>query len=448
MSYRYRDYVPHYYALWLLGLPIVVGQLGQVILGFADTMMIGHYATAELGASSFVNTMFNLVLVAALGFSYGLTPVVGMLHGQKQRERIGEMVRNGLSTHTVLALLLVLVMAALYVNLHRLGQPHELIPLMRPYFIVLLVSLPFVLWFNCLKQFFDGITRTTTSMWVILSGNLLNILLNWFLIYGVGPFPELGLLGAGVATLVARVYMCVALLLVFFLSSSYADYRRGFAQGRVNRPDSVRLYKLGFPLALQMGMETASFSLTSIFVGWIGTTALAAHQVVLTVSTLCFMLYYGMAAAVSVRVSFFHGQANYVALRRTTLAGYHLILFLSLLTALPLFFMRNSIGAWFADDAEVSALVAATIVPFVLYQFGDGLQCNYANALRGLSCVRPMMYIAFFAYFVVSLPLAWLFGIAMGGGLVGVWYSFPFGLTTAGMLYYLTFRQRYSQIKK
>lgn len=448
MSYRYRDYAPHYYALWLLGLPIVVGQLGQIVLGFADTMMIGHYATAELGASSFVNTMFNLVLVAALGFSYGLTPVVGKLYGQKRHERIGEMIRNGLATHSVVAILMVLAMLVLYLNLGNLGQPEELIPLMRPYFMVLLVSLPFVLWFNCLKQFFDGITRTTTSMWVILSGNLLNILFNWFLIYGVGPFPELGLLGAGVATLLARVYMCVALLFVFFLSSSYTDFRRGFAQGCVNQTDSERLYKLGFPLALQMGMETASFSLTSIFVGWIGTTALAAHQVVLTVSTLCYMLYYGMAAAVSVRVSFYHGQENYVALRRTTIAGYHLILLLSLLTALPLFFLRGSIGAWFTDDADVSALVAATIIPFVLYQFGDGLQCNYANALRGLSCVRPMMYIAFFAYFVVSLPLAWLFGIAMGGGLVGVWYSFPFGLTIAGLLYYLTFRRRYNEIQK
>lgn len=443
MRYSYSAYATHYRALWLLGLPIIVGQIGQIILGFADTVMIGRHATEELGAAAFVNTMFNLVLIASLGFSYGLTPVVGSLYGRQEHARIGETVKNGLAAHTLVALCLMGLMTVLYLNLGRLGQPDELLPLMRPYFVVQLASLPFVMWFNCLKQLFDGIARPATAMWVMLSGNVVNIVGNWLLIYGVGGFPEMGLLGAGVATLLARVYMAVALAVVFFLRRDCAAYREGFARGRVNRATLLLLGRLGFPLALQMGMETASFSLTSIMVGWIGTTALAAHQIMLTVSTVCFMMYYGMAAAVSVRVSYFHGQHDALSLRRTSGAGFHLILLLAVCTAVPIFLLRHDIGAWFADDPEVTALVAATIVPLLVYQFGDGLQCNYANALRGLSCVKPMMYIAFFSYFVVSLPLSYVFGIVLGGGLTGIWFAFPFGLTTAGLLYFLAFRRRF-----
>ena len=217
---------------------------------------------------------------------------------------------------------------------------------------------------------------------------------------------------------------------------------------KVNRGDFVKLNKLGFPLALQMGMETASFSLTSMMVGWIGTTALAAHQIMLTVSQVCFMMYYGMAAAVAVRISFFCGMKNYPSLLRTSYAGFHLVLFLAVCGAIPIFLLRHVIGYWFTSDVEVATLVAATVIPFVIYQFGDGMQCNYANALRGLSYVKPMMYIAFLAYFVVSLPLSYVFGIVMGGGLAGIWWAFPFGLTTAGVLYYWVFMMRFNKLNR
>ncbi len=299
---------------------------------------------------------------------------------------------------------------------------------------------------NITKQFFDGITRTQVSMWVMLVGNMVNILGNWLLIFGVGPFPELGLLGAGVATLLSRILMAVLLVAIFFGFSRCRIYRQGFMKGRVNRQDLLKLNQLGFPLALQMGMETASFSLTSIFVGWLGTSALAAHQIMLTISQLFFMIYYGMAAAVSVYVSHYRGQRDYDSLLRVSQTGFHLIIYIALMVSLPVFLFREQLGGLFTDSAEVSTLVASCIIPLMFYQFGDGLQCNYANALRGLSHVRPMMYIAFLAYFVVSLPLAYVFAFTFGGGLVGVWWSFLFGLTTAGVLYFLSFRREYHRI--
>lgn len=435
-----RLYTQHYKALFTLGIPIIIGQIGIIILGFADTLMIGHYGTNELAATSFVNNMFTLAIIFATGFSYGLTPVVGSLFGRGESRMVGRVLKNSLFANTLLALLLTAIMAVLYANLHRLGQPEELLSLMRPYFIVLLISLLFVLLFNGFKQFADGITDTRISMWILLGGNLLNIIGNYILIYGKLGMPEMGLLGAGVSTLTSRILMVVAFALFFFCSQRYRVYKEGFLQGMINLADFLHLNRLGWPVAMQMGMETASFSLSTVMVGWIGTTALAAHQIMLTVSQVCFMVYYGMGAAVAVRISNFHGQGNLPAVRRVAQSGFHLILLLAVCTSLPIFLLRHDIGYWFVDDAAVSLMVMQLIIPVMIYQFGDGLQCNYANALRGISDVKPVMYIAFVAYLLVSLPAGYLFGFVMNGGIVGVWMAFPFGLTTAGALYYWRFR--------
>ena len=176
--------------------------------------------------------------------------------------------------------------------------------------------------------------------------------------------------------------------------------------------------------------------------GWVGTTALAAHQVMLTVSQLFYMVYYGMGAAVAVRVSYFSGQGDTAAVRATAAAGFRIILLIACVVAVPIFMLRGQLSLWFTDSREVCSLVAATVVPLIAYQFGDGLQCTFANALRGIAHVRPMMLIAFFSYFVVSLPLGWLLGIRLGMGLVGIWWAFPVCLTCAGALYYLAFRKK------
>lgn len=434
----------HYKALFKLGMPIVIGQLGMIVLGFADTLMVGHHSTEGLAAASFVNNMFNLAIIFATGFSYGLTPIVGSLFGQDEQEAVGRTLKNALFVNGLIGILLTLIMGALYLNIHRLGQPEELLPLMRPYYIVLLVSLVFVMLFNAFKQFADGITDTRTSMWLLIGGNLLNILGNWVLIYGHFGFPEMGLLGAGIATLTSRIAMLVAFAGLFFTAKRYHIYKVGFLKGRLNKSDFLQLNKLGWPVGLQMGMETASFSLATIMVGWLGAIALAAHQVMLTVGQLGYMMYYGMAAAVAVRVSNFHGQKDTEAIRHSASAGFHLILLMAVLVSVPLFLLRNEIGGWFTDNDEVTLMVAGLIVPFIVYQFGDGMQCNYSNALRGIADVKPVMYIAFIAYFLISLPAGYLFGFVFHWGLTGIWLSFPFGLTSAGLMFWLRFRKQVS----
>ena len=438
----YGTYSQHYKALLYLGIPIVIGQVGMIILGFADTLMIGHHSTNELGAASFVNNVFNLAIIFSTGFSYGLTPIVGGLYGGRELAKAGQALRCSLIANFLIGLLLTLAMGVIYLNIEHLGQPEELLPLIRPYYLVLLASLIFILLFNGFKQFADGITDTRTAMWILLGGNVLNIIGNYILINGKLGLPELGLLGAGLSTLFSRIVMVFVFLLIFLRSKRFLRYRMGFFRLGWSKTVFHHLNALGWPIGLQMGMETASFSLSAVMVGWLGTIALASHQIMCTISQFTFMMFYGMGAAIAVRVSNFNGQKDILNVRRSSYAGFHLIIALGCILSLIIFLCRYHLGGWFTDNEEVSQLVVFLVIPMLIYQFGDGLQITFANALRGISDVKPMMLIAFISYFLISLPVGYFCGFVLGWGTVGVWMAFPFGLTSAGIMLWLRFRYK------
>ncbi|KAA6330268.1 Multidrug resistance protein NorM [termite gut metagenome] len=437
-----RTYGEHYKALFMLGTPIIVGQLGSIILGFADTWMIGWHSTVELGAASFVNNIFGLAIISGIGFAYGLTPVVGELYGKGELAASGRALRCSVLANACAGILLTAALFIVYLNLEWLKLPEELLPLIKPYYLVLLVSFIFVMIFNAFKQFFDGITDTQTSMWILIGGNLLNIAGNYVLINGKCGLPEWGLLGAGISTFVSRVIMMIVFVAMFMKSARFARYKVGFFRLGLSRKMFRRLNTLGWPISLQMGMETASFSLSAVMVGWLGTIALASHQVMCTIATFAFMVYYGMGTAVAVRVSNFKGQRDWVNVRRSAYAGFHLIMVLAILFSSSLFLFRYRIAGLFTDSEEVAVTVVSLVFPMLLYQFGDGLQITFANALRGISDVKPMMLIAFIAYFVISLPAGYLFGFILDWEIVGIWMAFPFGLTSAGGMLWYRFRRQ------
>ena len=419
----------------------MMGQMSTILMGLADTLMVGHYGKDELAAAGFVNNTLSLLLVAGMGFSYGLTPVVGALVGEGKVHDIAGKLRNGLFACSAVGLLLMFLAGLLWMGLPWLGQPEELLPLMRPYLLILLLSLLPQMLFNAYKQFSDGVQDTSMPMWIMLVSNVFNVVGNWMLIFGHCGLPEMGLLGAGIATLLSRLLQLALMAGAFHLTTRYEPYRHDFPQSHLGRADQFELHRLGWPVALQMGMEAASFSLSAVYVGWLGANALAAHQIVITISQFFFMLYYGLSAAVAVRVSFYRGAGELEQTRKVAASGVHLCWFIALCQGIPLFLLRDKVGFLFTPSQDVAALVALIIVPFLIFQFGDALQSTYANALRGLARVKAMVWIAFFAYIVVSLPLGYLFGFVCGWGLVGIWMAFPFGLTTAGLLYYREFRK-------
>lgn len=447
IQYDINKYRYHYKTLLSLGAPLIVGQVGTIVLGFADTLMVGHHSVDELAAASFVNTVMAIVLVFAMGFSYGLTPLIGQMFGRGRTDGIGSVVRNGLLAATTTSLVLLAVLLAVLLNIRSMGQPAELIPMMRPYLIVNMVSLPFVCCFNTFKQFFDAIGHTKTSMYIMVAGNVVNILGNYLLIYGPGAFPELGLLGAGLSTMLSRIMMCAATAAIFLFSRKYSAYSQAMRRAAVSRAEFMAVNRVSWPVALQMGMESSAFALTGIMAGWLGTIALATHQIMITISQLFFMVYYGITAAVSVRVSYYIGQGETGELRRVAAAGFHIVFLIGCLVTVPVLLLRHDMGYWFADNSEVAEKCAQVIILMVIYQYGDGMQMTYANALRGTAYVKPMMFIAFFSYFVISLPTSYLLGISMGYGIVGIWTAFPVCLTVAALLYYYFFRRKVAALQ-
>ena len=438
----------HYRELLSIGIPIIIGQLGTIILGFADTLMIGHHSTPELAAAGLVNNIFGLVFVSYMGFTYGLTPIIGRLYGEERTDCIGQKVRNSFFANMITGAIFTLALILLYFNLGRIGQPEELLTLIRPYFLVNLASVLFMGIFFTMKQFLDGIGRTRVAGGGMIGGTGGNILGTWVLIYGVAGFPELGLLGAGISTLVSRILMALAMVGIVMVCRKFAEYRHNIIHSEINKVDFKEMNRLGWPVALQLGMESAAFTLSCVMVGWLGTIPLAAHQVMITISQLFYLVLSGMAAAMAIRVSHFMGQKDYAAVRRNAYDGFRLNLLFSFMMGLPVFLLRHQIGGWFNDNAEVQAYVAVLIILMMIYQFGDGLQYTFANALRGIACVKPMVLYAFIAYFVISLPLGYTLGFPSGMGLLGIWIAFPFGLTIAGEMYRRRFEKELTKIEK
>lgn len=432
---RLKSYLPQYRTLLCLGLPIVLGQLGIIIMGFADTLMIGHHSTEELAASAFVNTLFNLILIFSTGFASGLTPVVGALSGRGDTAEAGCMVRNGLAANATIAVLAVSVMSLLYPLLGKMGQQEELLPYARPYYILQIASLPFILLFSTYKQFAEGVTDTRTGMWILLGGNVLNITGNYALIYGRFGFPELGLTGAGISTLISRALMCAAFAFAFHFTRKYDAYRKGYTSSRMTRNGMMQLYRLGFPLGIQMALESSAWSLSAIMIGWLGAVPLAAYQVTVTFGNIGYMAYLGMGSAVAIQVSRYSGHNDIEGIRTNIAAGTHLLIAQAFLTSVLFFALRNTIPSWFTNDTEVIAVVKMLVIPLIIYQFADAIQINYANALRGLADVRIPMFISLATFYCLALPVAYLCGFTFGGGVVGVWMGFPVGLFTIAFLF-------------
>lgn len=432
----------HYYKnLLSIGIPIVIGQLGTIVLGFADTIMIGHHSTEELAAAGLVNNIYALVFIMYMGFTYGLTPIIGRLYGEGRIDSIGQKVRNSLFANMLTGTLLSIGLVVLYLNLSHIGQPEELLSLIHPYFIVNLISVLFMGVFYTMKQFLDGIAETRVAMWVMIAGNVVNIIGNWLLIYGVAGFPELGLLGAGISTLLSRVLMAMAMVTIVVCRKKFTQYRHDIIHSNINKIDFREMNRLGWPVALQLGMESSAFTLSCVMVGWLGTLPLAAHQVTITISQLFYLTIFGMASAMSIRISHFAGQNDNDGILANSRDGFRLVLMCSLLLSLPILAFRNHIGALFTSSVEVQQTVATLIIVLVVYQFGDGMQYTFANALRGIACVRPLVPCAFIAYFVISLPLGYALGFVAKLGILGVWLAFPVGLTVAGVLYWQRFRK-------
>lgn len=418
-----------------LGLPIIAGQLGMIITGFADTAMVGHYSTDALASAAFVNNIFNIPILAILGFTYGLTPLAGALFGRGQKYQVGATVANGVAVNSLFALFMTALMGVVYFYLDRLGQPEELLPLIRPYYLISLAGLLPIALFNVFAQWSYAIRLTSMPMWITLGANGLNVLGNYLLIYGHWGLPELGLTGAGIATFISRVFCPLLIVTLFLTAGRFRSYRLGYKAVRIDWKAMKRVGLTSLPISLQMAFETSAFSGTAVMAGWIGAIALASFQVIVTLGTLGFCVYYGMGAAVSVLVSNYAGRREPEAMRITAIRGYIVMLALAACSSLLFFVWGVDIIHIFTVDPVVIAAAASLIIPLLIYQAGDATQINFANALRGTANVMPMLWIAFVSYIIVGIPTTYLLAFPLGLGVYGMVLSFSVSLFLAGALF-------------
>jgi len=431
----------NYATILRLGAPILVGQLGMIVVGFADNIMLGRYSTSALASASLVNNLFNTAIFACVGFSYGLTPLLGALFSQGAHAKIGRMLRNGVVINVLFALLVTLVMGVIYLNLDHMGQPRELMPQIRPYYLIYLSGMVAIALFNVFAQWAYSINRTQMPMWIILAANAINVFGNYVLIYGNWGAPELGIVGAGLSTLVARWICPIAIIVIFFSLKRFRGYSMGFREGRQRLRYWGVINRTSWPVSLQMVFESGSFTAAAVMAGWLGAYELASFQIIVVVGSLGFCVYYSMGTAVSVRVANAAGLGDTRGMRSVAWAGYHIMLTLATMASLAFVFAGDMMVRAFTEDPIVIAMTVSLIVPLVLYQLGDATQITFANALRGTSRVTPMMWIAAISYVVIGVPATYLLGITLGMGIYGIVLSFSASLFfAAGMFLYFFIR--------
>lgn len=448
--YRFSSYKAQYRANLKLAFPVVLTQLGQILVQVADNLMVGRYGGEDplpLAAVSFGNSVFFIFFIAAAGITFGLTPLIGELYAQGDKRRSSELLQCGLNLYLLIGLLTAGLLYAIIPLLYRMGQPREVVDMAVPYYRMLLCGMPFAMIFFAFKQFLEGVGNTKVEMFATIVCNVLNIVLNWLFIYGHCGFREMGAEGAGLATLLSRALLPFLMTGYVLWRAKYRIYLRGYRLLHWVSDDVRTLLRMGLPISSQVFLESSAFVGTSIMMGWLGTEAISANQISTILANCAFMIVMSVGAAATIRVSHCYGARNVGELALAAKASYHLAIAWNLLTATAFILLRHRIPTYFTGNAEVIAMTADLLVFVALFQLSDGIQNVSVGILRGVQDVKVIMPIALLAYWCLNLPVGYLFGFTWGMGPEGLTLGFTFGLTIAGILMILRIRRQIRHLR-
>ena len=301
--YSFKKYLPFYKRNMKVTLPVMVTQAGQVIVQLADNIMVGHVGTAQLAGVSFANAIFLIGFVTLLGFSQGLTPLVGESYAKDQHDRASHLLCNSLILNLCVYAAVGLLLMVIGFFMPRMGQDPQVVPYAQSYYFIMLVSLiPMAVFFTS-RFFAEGLGDTSHAMWITVASNLLNIFLNWVLIFGHFGLPALGVTGAAISTLISRTVCASLFVTVLLRARAFSSYARQALRERVQKQTLVAISRLSLPIAFSSMLESTAFSFAAIMVGWMGKVELAAHQVANSLGQLSFMVACGIGAAATIRVS-------------------------------------------------------------------------------------------------------------------------------------------------
>ena len=451
----FRDYLPYYKRNLKVAGPIVLSQVGVALTQLVDTFMVSRLGTVELAAVSFASSVALLGFLFVNGLLMGVTPIVGQTYTSNELGgaevkvgRIGQIFQNQMLLAVVASVLMLGVLLLVTGFLSYMGQDVAVVECAIPYYIVLAISvLPNTL-FMAGKQFLEGLGNTSVAMIITIISNLVNILFNYFLIFGKCGFPEMGVLGAGVATLISRVVMPFMLFAVMYWRKEWWAYCKGFKMSWFAWKEVRGICVVGLPIAAHILMEMSAFTFSGIMMGWLGAAALASHQIASQMSNLLFMVVLGISAATTIRVSHQYGAKDYKAMRMAANASIHLCLCANFVMGSLLVFFRENIAMLFSADPEVIRLGSQVLVMAGIFQLSDGMQAVGVGILRGLKDVKITMYVAFLAYIVINLPLGYVMAFVVGLGAPGVWIGFIGGLTVAAILFRIRYLRDFKKIMR
>jgi len=441
-------YMDHIKANWHLAYPVMLSQLGHVMMGVTDSIMVGHIGSTSLAAVSLSNVIFNVLLLFGIGVSYAITPLVAEAVGSNNNNHKVHIVRHGLIINLTNGIILVGLVTLGKNLLFKIGQPEEVVSQAIPFLSIITYSIIPVLIFQTYRQFAEGMSFTRIAMIVMLVSNVVNILLNYVLIFGHAGFPAMGLLGAAWATLASRIFMAAFIILYIYYSSKFKDLNGLFAFGQYSKKIFAKMLHIGIPAGMQFIFEVLAFDISAVMMGWLGTQALAAHQIAINMATISYMMTSGLAAAATIRVGYFFGKQDGTNLRVSAFSLLGMAISLMSVWAFIFILGKNILPGFYISDPEVIAIATPLLVIAGIFQLSDGVQVVCAGALRGLQDVKIPSAFIFIAYWIIGLPLGYWLGFKGGLGATGIWMGLLVGLTLTATAMFFRFNLLSKQIRR
>lgn len=441
---NFKSYLPFYKRNLNLAIPVMITQAGQMIVQFADNIMVGHLGTEQFAGVAFANTLVTIGMVFCIGFTQGLTPYAGQCYGKGNHREVAKYFQNSFIMDLFLCGAILAIMFALMPFMPYMGQDPVILEYAQSYYGYMVVSLvPFILFF-AIRNFSEGIGITKYAMYITIASNLVNIFLNWILIFGHWGAPAMGVDGAAIATLISRVLMFISFAIIVSTINPYKKYLKLIHKPFIDKAKIQDLLKTSIPISLQGLVEVTAFSLSGIMVGWFGKEALAANQIALTITTFSFMIAQGIGVAATIRVSHQFGEKRYSDARSAGFAAAHLsVAFMGTAGVLYILF-RHIIPYAFTSDPAVAAIASSLLIISAGFQIFDATQLSGIASLRALSDVKMPLIFSIIAYYFACLPLGYFCGHILNMGPIGVWVGLMLGLFFAAIL----FMYRFNKITK
>ncbi len=406
-----------------LAWPLVITQVGHIVTGIVDNIFLGRIGPTEQAAGFVSNNLYVILLVFAIGMSYATTPLVAAAHERGDLLKKAALFKNSLALNFIVALVCFLALFFASGLLNYMQQPVDVITLAVPFFNVLIFSiLPGSLFFVC-KQYCEGVSNTRMALIISVAGNLLNILLNYLLIYGKWGFPELGYMGSAWASFFARLFMGISFVVLVFRSPVTREITKVFNQVKINQKELGNIWRIGFNSAMQFTFEVAAFAISGLMAGSFGKEQMDAHGIALGMASFTYMFATGISSAATIRVGIFSAQKNWPEIKNASIAGIKLVLLIMGTFGILFMILHNYLPLAFSKVPQIIAMASTLLIIAAMFQLFDGMQVTLIGILRGLEDVKAPTVITLIGYWVIALPLAYFLAFTLKMETVGIWIA-------------------------